>query len=96
MWNIGAMGLRADVLYDCGNDVSCTHNANGVEWYYSTNYSWGFVTGGASVDRQSCDKATGTTELRLCWQTDGKRGGRCGNNLGFTSDVFRRLIYHAN
>lgn len=52
---VAAMGLRTDVFYNCGTTVSCTHIANGVGWYYSSNYSWGFVLGSDSVHRTSCD-----------------------------------------
>lgn len=52
---VAAMGLRADVLYDCGSIINCTHVANGVGWYYSSDYSWGFVQNTDSVYRSSCD-----------------------------------------
>lgn len=44
-WQLAAMGLRADVLFDCGSDALCTHVANGVGWYYSPTFSWGFASG---------------------------------------------------
>ncbi len=37
------MGIRQDVLYDCEYDVNCVHVANGMNWYFASNYSWGFA-----------------------------------------------------
>jgi hypothetical protein len=56
---VAAIGRRSDVLFDCGKDKHCVHVANNVGWYYSDDYSWGFVQGGDSVNRVNCD--TGTT-----------------------------------
>ena len=53
--SLAAMGYRSDVLYECGNLTTCVHVANNVGWYYSKDYSWGFVQGGGSVNRASCD-----------------------------------------
>ncbi len=53
--SLAAMGLRADVLFDCGTVTNCTHVANGVGWYYSVSYSWGFVENNDTVYRSACD-----------------------------------------
>jgi hypothetical protein len=52
---LAAMGLRSDVLFNCGTTTTCVHVANNVGWYFSTDYSWGFVNGTDSVYRVSCD-----------------------------------------
>ncbi len=94
---VAAMGLRADVLYNCGSATSCTHVANGVGWYYSNSYSWGFVNGNDPVTRSSCDTETTDSNYRLCWHTPSDGGYRCGNNTGLNSNSgFVRVIYHAN
>jgi hypothetical protein len=95
---VAAMGLRADVLYNCNNAVNCTHVANGVGWYYSDSYSWGFVNGTDSVTRGSCDTATTNSNYRLCWHTSSSDGGyRCGTTTSLNSNNgYVRVIYHAN
>lgn len=53
--SVAAMGYRSDVLWNCGNITNCVHVANGVGWYFSNDYSWGFVQGGDTVNRIICD-----------------------------------------
>ena len=62
---IAAMGSRSDVLYNCGNIRNCTNIANGVGWYFSTSYSWGFVEGNDRVTQSSCDIASTNVAYRL-------------------------------
>ena len=97
---LAAMGDRADVTYDCGTDSACVHEHNGVGWYYSGEYSWGFAPGGEAVNRSSCDYNDGNQtlpELRMCWHAgDGniESGYRCGDNDLNSSSSWARLIYH--
>ena len=96
---VAAMGLRAHVLYDCSNFINCSHVTNGVAWYYSNSYSWGFAKGNALVHRSSCDTATTNPNDRLCWhtQSSGSGGYRCGNITSLNSNsLYVRVIYHAN
>ena len=95
------MGARADVLWECGQTNSCVHQHNGVGWYHSDDYSWGFAPGGEEVDRQSCDwDGNGPQtfpELRMCWHTDNGNittGYRCGDNDLNSNSGWERLIYH--
>jgi hypothetical protein len=53
---LAAMGSRESIFYDCGKEKDCVHVENEVGWYYSQNYSWGFVQANDSVYRDSCDK----------------------------------------
>ena len=55
-YTLAAMGLRNDVLFNCSTASTCLHVSNGVGWYFSDNYSWGFVDGTDSVDRNVCEK----------------------------------------
>jgi len=93
---VAAMGERDDVLHDCGIAPGCTHEANGVAWYFSPDHSWGFAAVGDGVDRNSCDTAEGAhPEQRLCWHTGGRNvhpGYRCGNDFPFDAS-WERLIY---
>jgi hypothetical protein len=96
------MAERADVLFDCGTQVNCTQQANGVGFYYSDQYSWGFAPGGEPVNRSSCDYNDGTQtqpELRMCWHTyDGnfEGGYRCGSNDLNGANNWERLVFHAD
>ena len=92
------MGDRADVLHDCSSAPNCVRVANGVGWYYSDSYSWGFVNGTDAVTRSTCDIASTNQDYRLCWHTSTGSGGyRCGSqtelNLATTHE---RVIYHSN
>ncbi len=94
---VAAMGLRADVLHECGSDQLCVHSANGVGWYYSDSYSWGFAPAGLPVSRNSCDTAAGSTEQRMCWHTGGgsiNGGWSCGASQGLNGDSgWERMVY---
>jgi len=99
---LAANAPRADALFDCGADQTCVHAANGVGWYYSDAYSWGFAPEGLGVNRSSCDYNDGVLtgqELRMCWHTDSGAtlfGYRCGNNdLNGASD-WVKVVYHRN
>lgn len=65
----------ADVTFDTGrqtgfNDV--THTANGTEWYFNADWSWGFTELGNSVDLTSCDLDINPQggNIGMCWHTD--------------------------
>ena len=96
--SVMAMGLREDVLFECGNGNLTTHTANGVNWYFSDSYSWGFVVAPEPVSRSSCDTAGSRAETRLCWHTGGGNmngGYRCGAQSGLNgSQDWERLVYH--
>ncbi|MFO0665117.1 MAG: hypothetical protein U0174_14280 [Polyangiaceae bacterium] len=98
-----AQGPRADVLFDVGNGSTATHAANGVNWYYSESWSWGFAPGGAPVMRQSCDTQDSsagdpTQTLRMCIHTSSgstSSGYRCGANSSVNAN-FERIVYQAD
>ncbi|RKZ39125.1 MAG: hypothetical protein DRR16_32260 [Candidatus Parabeggiatoa sp. nov. 3] len=72
---------RADVIYDTGDDLSTTHSANGTEWYFNKNRSWGFANGGDSVNKNTCDTAAAAVDKRMCIHTRTNNihsGWRCG------------------
>ena len=94
---LAAMGDRVDVLHECGNNNACTHEANGVGWYFSDSYSWGFVAAGEAVSRSSCDTANGRPETRMCWHTGGgnmNSGYRCGTNFLNGNANWERMVLH--
>jgi hypothetical protein len=59
---LAAWGRRKDVLYDCGKQRDCVRMVDSVGWYYSDDYSWGFVRDGDSVNRMTCDTGEYTFE----------------------------------
>ena len=101
-WNLVAMAPRADVLFDCGQQQNCTKQSNGVGWYYSDSYSWGFAPGGESVNRNSCDYDNGSqtmTDKRLCWHSGGSSlnsGYRCGANDLNGNSSWERAVFQAD
>ncbi len=99
---LAAMAPRADVLYESGSgscSYSTPHVANGVGFYYSDSWSWGFVRGGDTAYRCSCDTdGSGDPSMRMCWHTGGgniNNGYRCGNDYPWSSN-FERLVYQAD
>ncbi|MBK8259546.1 MAG: hypothetical protein IPK82_43670 [Polyangiaceae bacterium] len=107
VFSVVAMGLRDDVLFDCGQSANCSHDANGVAWYYSGEYSWGFAPASSPVNRNSCDIVDSLSypgggasdgDQRICWHTGGNSlssGWRCGKDdfIGFN---YERVIFEAN
>ncbi len=82
---LAAMGSRDDVTRDVGDDAAASHDANGVQWYYSAERSWGFAPVGVLINRSSCDfgRNAERRDERMCWHMDGGRiqsGYRCGDN----------------
>jgi len=93
---VAAMGARADVLFDCGVEPTCVHEANGVGWYYSESWSWGFVAAGLTVERSSCDVGAEEVEQRLCWHTDGgalSAGFSCGAARWVFGSEYTRVVF---
>ncbi len=95
--DLAAMAPRADVLFDCGAQADCVHDANGVGWYYASNSGWGFAPAGDPVHHAGCDDVdVPDAEKRLCWSVGGGTlfgPGRCGNNV---NGAFERRIYHSD
>jgi hypothetical protein len=98
---VAAHGPRKDVVFDVGNGAQAVHVANGVGWYFSNNYSWGFVVAGDSLSRGECDvESTPRPNSRLCWHTvetrNGPWGYRCGSVTDLNEDhAYERLIFEA-
>lgn len=95
-----AAAPRADVLTDTTTDFTTTHNANGSEWYFNADRSWGFAGDGDTVNKNFCDIGGANPELRLCWHSGngftGLYGGyRAGGNEGI-SPGWTRYIYQSN
>ena len=87
---LAAYASRADVTFDTGANDTTTHNANGSEWYFNTNRSWGFAPKGATVEKATCDvEDFGSADLssgyRMCIHIESgnlSEGLRCGDVNG--------------
>ncbi|MCB9548300.1 MAG: hypothetical protein H6706_20990 [Myxococcales bacterium] len=92
---LAAEGLRAEVIQDVGNGNGAFHDHNGVGWYYSPSFSWGFAPAGGPVARNSCDTQAANGEQRMCWHTSNNNissGYRCGNNFLNGNAGWERVI----
>ncbi len=103
---LAAYAPRSDVFFETGSGGGDKpHDANGVGWYYSPRYSWGFAPQGAAITRSSCDIEDSTIkpgldgDKRLCWHTQQDRisgGWRCGRNDNLNADTtFERVMFTA-
>lgn len=73
-----AAALYAETIVDTG-DTSITHLANGSNWWYSDNWSWGFTQANDTVTNNQCD--TSDSPLSMCLHTVGGSGGYRINNI---------------
>jgi hypothetical protein len=93
----------ADVLFDTGVNTDVVHLANGSNWYFNDDLSWGFADASQAVYKSSCDASgvfnddTANGQLRLCWHTSGglmEGGFRLGNNVFINDSTdFEKIIY---
>jgi len=96
-YKVVAHGPHADVFYETGNG-NTPHNANGVGWYFSNNYSMGFAPEGYGITRSSCDIEEELLEERLCWHTYTFVGGwSCGRKRSLMyDDTWERVVLQAD
>jgi hypothetical protein len=82
--DLAAADLRSVVISPDDPAPTAHHVSNGVGWYFTPGYSWGFFPGGEAVNRESCDwdpDGAGTafietaSEKRLCWRSVDNSGG---------------------
>ncbi|MBX3024444.1 hypothetical protein KF840_05990 [bacterium] len=100
---LAAYAPRADVIFDTSTS-NTPHDANGVGWYFSSTYSWGFAPQGSPINRNSCDTIDSNSypggatdgDRRICFHTDGggiDAGWRCGRDDFLQgSSAFERVI----
>jgi hypothetical protein len=91
-----AQAPYADVIFNTGINTGTVHVANGAEWYYSDNYSWGFAGLGDTVYKGQCDVNAGAQ--RMCLHTVNDAGGyRIGDITGLNSSTaYEKLIFVAD
>jgi len=94
--SIAAMGSRDAVFHNTGKSNE-PYISNGVGWYFSSDYSWGFAASNLTLNRNECDVATSQGQTRLCWHTKDNSvvdGWRCGKTTELnSSNNWKRLIY---
>lgn len=102
-----AAASYADVTFFTGNSNSnTTHAANGAEWYFGGNLSWGFAGAGDVVTLDSCDINGSSYALqaaerdRLCWHAGNGSltgGWRAGSYIELNgSSAWERVILVGN
>lgn len=98
-----AQAPKVDVMTNTGEvDMTTTHQANGVSWYFNPNWSWGFAAAGQVVTKSSCDTQNSSgagSETRMCIHTGGgslESGYRCGATTLNGRATFERIFYTAN
>ncbi len=97
-YDVLAWASRTDVLFNTGAaDNGITHTANGSEWYYAPNWSWGFAGLGDTVAKFECDTNGATERDRLCWHTFNVGGWRSGDHTFLNGSTdFTKVILQAN
>jgi len=90
-----AAALRADTILDTGK-TSTTHTANGANWYFSDDWSWGFTAAGDTVTNNQCD--TSNSPLSMCLHTVGGAGGYRINNITDLNNSmnYEKIFFVAN
>ena len=107
VFQVAAHAPRADVTFATGINADVTQSANGSEWYYDPNGSWGFTPVGSTVFKSLCDAQESgvnvlsypvgpTTEFRICIYTTGSQTDlvwRCGGEI-FIGANYERVFLH--
>jgi hypothetical protein len=91
-----AYATKADALFDTGAAANnIFHNANGSDWFYADNYSWGFKTPGTDFTKFECD--TSPPDGNICIHTLSNVGGYSINTIGGLngSNAYERLVFTA-
>lgn len=90
-----AAALRSDTIIDTGQ-TSTTHQANGSEWWYSADWSWGFTAIGDTVDNNQCDIG-GSSPTSMCLHTVDFTGGYRINDIQGLNDStsYEKLFFVA-
>lgn len=95
MFLLLAQGALSDVTANTGAGTSNTHVVNGAQWYFSSQWSWGFAPIGEAVDLHSCDTASGAQHM--CLHTlDWTGGYRIGDIAGLNDSQSYEKVFFVN
>lgn len=91
-----AAALRSDTIVDTGQ-TSNTHLANGSEWWYSPEWSWGFTAAGDTVSNSECNIDL-DSPTSMCLHTLDFTGGFRINDIQGLNDTveFEKVFFVAN
>ncbi|HTD04689.1 PEP-CTERM sorting domain-containing protein [Undibacterium sp.] len=86
----------ADATFNTETGTQNTHNSNGSDWYFASNWSWGFTGAGEAVNLNQCDVSGGAD--KMCLHTiNGAGGYRIGDNMGLNdSTSFEKVFFVSN
>lgn len=92
---IAAAALLTDATFVTGTN-STTHVANGSNWWFSPNWSWGFTALGDTVTNNECDTSDSPTSM--CLHTlNGAGGYRINNITGLNNSTgYEKVFFVAN
>lgn len=84
-----------DTIINTGS-TSNTHLANGSNWWYSQDWSWGFTAANDTVTNSSCDTSDSPTSM--CLHTVDFTGGyRINNITGLNASTdYEKVFFVAN
>lgn len=83
---------RADTIFNTGfMNTSTTHVANGSQWYYAPNYSWGFTALDDTVYKFECDMSSSPTSM--CLHTMANVGGYRINDILTFGDNYEKIFF---
>jgi hypothetical protein len=97
-YSVLAMGERDLVFTNTGDENNVVTTTNGVSFYFSSNFSIGFVPEGQLPSRGTCDVGMVRGDERLCWHTSVgalSPGYRCGNQLANGDPTWERVVLTA-
>jgi hypothetical protein len=81
-----------DVTFDTGRHATSVHNANGSDWYFTDDWSWGFAAAGHDVWKSECDVSAGANSM--CLHTADFTGGyRIGDLLALNASAEYEKVF---
>lgn len=83
----------ADTIVNTGVNTSNTHLANGANWYYAPNWSWGFTAANDSVNLSSCDVGNDSATSMCLHTLDWVGGYRINNISGLNSSTYYEKVF---
>lgn len=88
-----AQSTFGDVTFNTGSGTQNVHTSNGSNWYFGSDWSWGFTDVSDSVFLNSCDTSAGAKSM--CLHTLGWVGGyRIGNTMGLNGSAdFEKVFF---
>jgi opacity protein-like surface antigen len=92
-----AQALKVDALFDTGaGNNGVFHNANGSDWFYADNWSWGFKTPGTDLTKLQCDFSSPNGSM--CVHTLNFVGGYSINEISGLNDDdrYEKLVFSFN